>query len=66
MKIPQELALVLIGLLITAITSRFLISVWQRKDMKQSYKVSWTVFFLIAPLISIAFYLLFGLGRTFK
>jgi uncharacterized membrane protein YvlD (DUF360 family) len=54
------LLLYLFIFLIGAIIITFTISVWKRPDMNQSTKILWMIFFILAPVLSIIFYLIFG------
>ena len=52
--------LILVTFLLIVIPLTFIISVWERNDLSQASKIMWMIFFVVAPILSIICYLLFG------
>lgn len=52
--------LILIAFLLIVIPLTFIVAVWKRDDLSQSSKIMWMIFFVVAPVLSIICYLLFG------
>jgi len=53
----------ILSLLFLAALIRALYALWGREDIKQSTKILWMIFFVVAPVIGIICYILFG-GRS--
>jgi len=57
------LVFTILGLLFLAALIRALYGLWSREDIFQSTKILWMIFFVVAPLIGIVCYIMFG-GRS--
>lgn len=67
MQIPgqflENISLSVLIFLLIAIPLHFLYAVWKRTDISTEAKLLWTIFLVIAPVISIIIYLAFGYKR---
>lgn len=59
-NIGSSLILSLFIFLLVAIPLTFIVAVWKRNDLSQASKIMWMIFFVVAPILSIICYLLFG------
>lgn len=57
------LVFTILGLLFLAALIRALYALWGREDIHQSTKILWMIFFVVAPVIGIICYIMFG-GRS--
>lgn len=56
----------ILSLLLIAAIIRALYALWGREDIKQNTKILWMIFFVLAPVIGIICYILFGGRSDFK
>lgn len=58
--ITGNLVYIVFLFLLIAIPLTFIFAVWKRNDLAHASKIMWMIFFIVAPVISILCYLLFG------